>query len=59
MAADKSPFQKNRKPVTGHNTGTYAGYIRHLVADGKVCTIGTNMYVLSFINPIVWCSRSN
>ena len=45
MAADKSPS------ATGHHTGAYAGYIRQAIVDRKVCKVGINMYVLSFINP--------
>ena len=50
MATDEYHSQETRKHATGHQTGSYEGYIRRVVVDRKVCKIVTNMYVLSFIN---------
>ena len=54
------PFTKNSQARDRRNTVAYAGYIRQVVDDRKVCKIGNDMYVLSFINPRLraWCSRS-
>ena len=38
--------------ATGRHTGAYARYIRQVVVDRKVLKIGTDTYVLSFINPL-------
>ena len=53
MAADKSPSKKNSQALDRPPYWAYARYIRQLVGDWKVCKIVTDMYVLSFINPLL------
>ena len=48
------PFPENLEArATCRHTAAYARYIRQVVVDRKVCKIVTDMYVLSFINPIL------
>ena len=40
------------KRASGHHTGAYARYIRQVVVNRKILKIGTDTYVVSFINTL-------